>query len=384
MPEDAWRPRRRDERIAAALAGLRAEREAAEAERAQQAADSLRRQGEGRPGPPPAAVAVEAAQVRLERARAGRAAQIAELERRAAGPLVPGSRRDRPRAGVEDFGKVKEARGALAKAGARAAAAAEKQKDKDKDRAGPVRNITDPDARLMPVRGGGFIEGYNTQNVTSQDELIIATELTCDTTGTAWFQPMMAAAEDAARLITAHHAAAGHHTSPGSGGTPGPGYRPPPPDGSDTTLPAWLITLFLPDAGYCSQDNINAPGPPQLIATGKLRDLEKTAAQPGHGAAPWASPALAAMAALLATPEGIAAYRQRGHIAETPHGNIKHNMRFRQLSVRGKPKAAAEWTFAAAVHNLFKAITSGHLTAETLNRLQHRAAYPPTTQPAPA
>jgi hypothetical protein len=31
----------------------------------------------------------------------------------------------------------------------------------------------------------------------------------------------------------------------------------------------------------------------------------------------------------LKTPDGIAAYRQRGHIAETPHGNIKHNMGIR-------------------------------------------------------
>jgi len=41
-------------------------------------------------------------------------------------------------------------------------------------------------------------------------------------------------------------------------------------------------------------------------------------------------------------PEGIAGYRHRGHIAETPHGHIKHNMGIRQLSVRGKPKASAE------------------------------------------
>ncbi len=60
------------------------------------------------------------------------------------------------------------------------------------------------------------------------------------------------------------------------------------------------------------------------------------------------------MAARLKTDDGIAAYRQRGHIAETPHGHIKHNMGFRQLTVRGKPKAAAEWNFAAAVHNLLQ------------------------------
>jgi hypothetical protein len=72
------------------------------------------------------------------------------------------------------------------------------------------------------------------------------------------------------------------------------------------------------------------------------------------------------MTARLATPEGITAYRQRGRIAETPHGRIKHNMRFRQLQVRGMRKAAGEWTFACAVHNMMMAITSGHLTPQAL------------------
>ena len=71
----------------------------------------------------------------------------------------------------------------------------------------------------------------------------------------------------------------------------------------------------------------------------------------------------------LKTDDGIEAYRQRGHIAETPHGHIKHNMGIRQLSVRGKAKAAAEWTFICAVHNLFKALTAGHLTAQALTAL---------------
>ena len=75
------------------------------------------------------------------------------------------------------------------------------------------------------------------------------------------------------------------------------------------------------------------------------------------------------MTARLATAEGITAYRQRGHIAETPHGNIKHNKRFRQLTIRGLPGASAEWRFAATIHNLFKAISTGHLTPAALATL---------------
>ena len=151
------------------LAGLEAAREAAAQERGGAGAGVLEAAAGGGAGAPPAEIAVEAARAKLERACAGRAAPIAELGRRAAGPAVPGSRRDRPRAGVEDYCLVKAARAALAKAEARAAEAAER-KARQKESPGPVRNIACPDSRLMPVRGGGFIQGYNAQNVTSEDK----------------------------------------------------------------------------------------------------------------------------------------------------------------------------------------------------------------------
>ncbi len=349
VPEDAWSPRRRDQRIAAALAGLRAEREAAQARRDADAQAYLQAAAAG-PAPRgavPAAARVQAAQLRLERAETAQRAKVAAWQGRRAAEdeagIKPGPGGKPPLPPEARF-KVQKARAALEQAQARAAEAERKAAAQDKDRKEPVRNVTDPHSRLMPVRGGGFIPGYNTQNVDSEDGLIIATELTDDTTDAEWLEPMMRQAEDAAALITAHRAAAGHDTSggtpasPGSDDAPAPGYRPPPPGGPDTGPPAGPIGLFLADAGYCSEANINAPGPPRLIATGKLRDLEK-AARNGDGDLPWASPVLAAMAALLQTPDGIAAYRQRGHIAETPHGNIKHNMRFRQLSVRGNPQS---------------------------------------------
>src|SRR5215470_12057102 len=51
--------------------------------------------------------------------------------------------------------------------------------------------------------GTTFIQGSNTQNVTSEDGLIIATELTQDTAGTPWYEPMLRQAEAAAAFITA-------------------------------------------------------------------------------------------------------------------------------------------------------------------------------------
>ncbi len=224
----------------------------------------------------------------------------------------------------------------------------------------------------MPVRGGGFIQGCNTQNVTSEDAPVIATELTADTNDAPWSGPMLRQAEAAAAFITARRPAAGDQPArSGPGQAPGPGGG---------TASASLIGLFLPDAGYLSEHNLTIEGPDRLIATGKTRDLEKAARDGACAKDSGHSPAIAAMAARLATGDGIAAYRQRGHIAQTPHGQIKHNMRFRQLSVRGKPKAAAEWTFTRAVHNLFKAITTGHLTTTALASLPSRAgpqASPP-------
>jgi transposase len=353
VPEDAWSPRRRDERIAAALAGLRAEREAAEAAEAARAeVYRQRRQAGERAGCPPASAAVELAEENLARVRAARAARLTQLEERyAAGQ----PRRGRP-AGVDDHCRVKEAQAKLEAAKARAAGAQRKAAGREANRKGPgpVRNVTDPDSRLMPVRGGGFTQGYNTQNMTSEDKLVFATELTDDPTDMAWLEPMLAAAEDAAALIEAHRPAA----SP----------RPDPGRQDQDSGPGGGIGLALADAGYCSEANLTCPGPDRLIAVGKRRDLEKAARGQDAGQ-DWGGPATQAMRERLKTEDGIAAYRQRGHIAETPHGHIKHNMGLRQLSVRGKRKASAEWKFACAVHNLFKALTTGHLTSQALDAL---------------
>src|SRR5580704_12623028 len=159
VPGDAWSPRRRDGRIAAALASLTAEREAAEAEQAAKAEAFRARQRSGqRTGAAPKQAAVELAEENLARIRAARAAQLAKLEDQyAAGQ----PRRGRP-AGIEDHCRVREAQAKLEATRARAAEAARKAAEREANRKGPgpVRNITDPDSRLMPVRGGGFIQGY--------------------------------------------------------------------------------------------------------------------------------------------------------------------------------------------------------------------------------
>lgn len=337
VPEDAWRPGRKDERIRAALADLDAGRDAQErAEQARAGEFRARRQAGQRTGPGPDSAAVQLAEENYARVRAARAAEVAALEEKyAAGQ----PRRGRP-AGIDDHCRVRAAAAKIARARDRAARAQRRAADRDR---AAVRNITDPDSRLMPARGGGFIQGYNAQQVTSADGLIIATRLTQDTTDTAWYEPLIADAQAAAAMMAAHRPA----QDPGSSG----------------------IGLVLADAGYCSEHNLTVDGPDRLIAVGRRRDLDKAARGQDSTGQDQGGPATQAMRERLKTPDGITAYRQRGHIAETPHGNIKHNMAFRQLSMRGKHKAAAEWTLACTVHNLIKALTAGHLTSHALTGL---------------
>jgi hypothetical protein len=196
----------------------------------------------------------------------------------------------------------------------------------------PKRNITDPDSRLMPVRGGGFIQGFNAQAVRSADGLCLAAMVTAGATDYASYQPMITRAQAASTLLRA----AGR----------GPLHR-----------RRARIGLVLADAGYCSQANLTCPGPDRLIATGKRRNLEKAARHDDPAASP--SPAIAAMAARLATPQGITAYRQRGPIAEAHFGNIKHNHGFTRFHLRGLPRVNGEWTFQNTITNLLKIHATG-------------------------
>src|SRR5215471_18182837 len=344
VPGQAWRPGSRDERIRAALASLQAEREAAgKAEQAQAEAFRARQRAGRRTGCSPGSAAVALAAEKLARVTAAQQAKIDDWEARNARSLAETGKRlgNPPRRPASQHVRVRQAAARLERARRRQAEAARRAADREGP--GPVRNLTDPDSRLMPVRGGGFIQGYNAQNVTSADGLIIATELTNDSADSRWFEPMVRAAEDAAALITASRPAVGQDAA--------------------------TIGLLLADAGYSSEHNLTTPGPDRLIAVGKHRGLEHAARGGGTAGRQRAGPAAQAMAKRLTTEDGLTAYRQRGHIAETPHGHIKHNLRFRQLSVRGKAGAAAEWAFAAAVHNLLKAITSGHLTTQALAAL---------------
>ena len=348
VPPDAVDPASRAARIAAALVDLQSEKDA-ETAAAKAKADAWvatrdARNGR-RAGRPPAGNEVAVATARVEQVRAERQAHIAGYWARREAAVAAGTR-TWGRLPVPETALLRRCEALLAAAVARTAkrdAATAKQRR--------VRNITDRESRMMPLRGGGWLQGYNCQAVTSADGLIIAVSVNNNPADVITYTAMTAAAVQAAAVIANHRP---------TGTTPTPT-----PAAADTT--GDVIGIVVADAGYLSEDNLTAPGPDRLIAVGKAYAVELAArTNPEQGPPPDTADRIEAMGHRLRTPEGIATYRQRSHIAETPFGHGKHNLGFRRFTSRGLRRAAAEWNFHGAVNNLFKAITTGHLTSATV------------------
>jgi transposase len=290
-------------------------------------------------GRPPVEIRVEVLEENLAAHRARAQAKIdAWRARPFRGGHVPA---------VETDARVKRAQAALDRAIAARAAQLQAQAQAATEAAGPgaapgrepnepKRNITDPASRMMRLRGGGWVQGYNCQAAASSDGLIIATSVGNNPNDATAFGTILDKTVAAAALIDTHRRAAGSLAG---------------------------IGVVLADAGYLSTDNLTAPGPDRLIAVGKSHDLAVAAREdPAAGPPPPQASAIEAMAHRLRTPEGHDLYKQRSHIAETPFAHAKHNLGFRRFTSRGIDRAAAEFNFHALVHNVMKAITAGALT----------------------
>lgn len=236
---------------------------------------------------------------------------------------------------VDDAVQVRRAEQALANARTKAdqpAAAGGPHQDTGgkggKGGKGPVRNLTDPDSRVMNSPHG-WVQGYNVQFAITADQLVLATRATQDPVDTTSFVPMM---NDAVTAATDMATTRDPHTPPGEHGG---------------------IGLILADAGYPSDANLTAPGPQRLIALGKRRDQARAAREhPTSGDPPPEASAREAMEHRLRTPDGHAAYKRRGATVEPGIGNIKKI--FDTFCRRGLAAATSEIALAATVHNLLK------------------------------
>ena len=346
-------PRSRAGRVLACLADLRAAREAAEAAAREQGKAYLEAIAAGTVnGRPPAAVALAAAQLRLEEATAAEEAALAGWQaRRAAGQRVA-------RPPVRP-GTGKKARKARARLDELQAAAAEAAGQEEQDPGGtgkqPRRNITDPDSRLLPVRGGGFTQGYNCQDAAADDQLMLGGYACQDTGDVQQAQRLAQVAEKGAAVVAAGHAA--HAADPATlarchsrlctlpeAGRHSPGHDPAACHAAMTST----IGVLVEDAGYHSEANLTAPGPDRLIADAKTRDvLGHDGTQPAAGTGP-----VAANPCRLRTPQGRAICKRRAPDVEGLHASLKDNGGLRRFSLRGLHNATSEFLFAGLAHNL--------------------------------
>lgn len=329
VPRSGWGGVPREERITAALASLEAARLGKEAQARAAAQEYLDAFTAGSPprGPVPAAIAVEVAQLRLDRAIAADAESDARYA--AAGRRKPGAGRKHA-----ESHKVRKARGKLDRAvAARRDAerkAAQQQEDQPGPRGGrgnkkppePVRNITDPDSRIMHCTLRGKVQAYNAQARRVRDQVFLLPEVTQDGNDAAQVQTAFDAIEASREVIAAGHAAGGH---PASWSVPG-------------------AVIF--DNGFFSRENIELPGPDRLIATGNWKDPG-----PHHPACVHEDPR-DQMHHNLATRQGQDLYRHRAPVSEGGFADIKERTGLRQFAMRGTGKAQGELLLATLACNL--------------------------------
>ena len=179
-------------------------------------------------------------------------------------------------------------------------------------------NTTDPDARRMKF-GRNFIPAYNAQAVTTEDQIIVAAEITSEGGDFEQLDPMIRAAERELK---------------------GAGVRECP-------------EVVVADAGYWSNDHIDSlreRGMIPIVAPDTTRNRPRKTRLGG----PYDF-----MRRVLATERGGALYSKRMPMVEPVFAQIKANRRIDRLKRRGRAAARSEWRLIAATHNLLKLYRRG-------------------------
>ena len=186
------------------------------------------------------------------------------------------------------------------------------------------RNFTDPDSRIMPdgANKGSFLQGYNAQAaVDATAQVIVATEVTQQTTDNRQLLPMLAQVEQ------------------------NMGRQ---PDSASA------------DAGYWSEANAtdeSVAGIALHIATG--RDKHEETIETAGAPLPVQTTAKEAMRHKLRTEAGRSTYKMRKAIVEPVFGQIKERRGFRRFSLRGLENVRREWKLVCLTSNLLKLFSSG-------------------------
>ncbi len=174
------------------------------------------------------------------------------------------------------------------------------------------RNFTDAESRIM-VHDGAFVQAYNAHAAVDElNQIIVAEAVTNQPPDVEHLVPLL------------------HRTIENCDDIP---------------------DCLTADAAYFSESNIRAVehyGCDPYIPVDRQR--RSTNEEPPKASTPMREQ----MRAKLAAPTGKAIYARRKCIVEPVFGQIKGARGFRRFSLRGRFKAAAEWTFVCLTHNLLK------------------------------
>ncbi len=191
------------------------------------------------------------------------------------------------------------------------------------------RNFTDPESKIMKTSDGAFHQCFNAQAVVDEQAQVI---LAADASAQAPDTPQLEGALD---QLEQNLAAAGVE----------------PPAGAALTA----------DAGYFSEDNVRAAethGLDPYIATGRQKHSDPEPISP-RGRIPKHATPKQRMARKNKTKHGQATYARRKAIVEPVFGQMQTVQDARQLLLRGKQAARAQWRFHCAIHNLLKLHRAG-------------------------
>jgi len=175
-------------------------------------------------------------------------------------------------------------------------------------------NTTDPDSRLLTVTGG-YVQGYNAQAAVSEEQIVLAAEISVDSPDFGHLEPMVAATV----------------TELGRAGV------------------AEQPEVAVADAGYWHHEQIDS------IAAGGIAVLIPPDANKRKGARPgWQGGRYEWMRRVLATELGERLYRKRSQTVEPMFGHTKHNRGMSRFHRRGRSAVRTEWRLITATHNLQK------------------------------
>jgi hypothetical protein len=175
-------------------------------------------------------------------------------------------------------------------------------------------NVTDLDSRNVKTPRG-YMQGYNAQAAATEQQIVIAAEVTIASSDFGHLEPMVAATQTELK-------AAGMTDA---------------------------IEVVVADAGYWHQKQMEA------VINRSIQILIPPDAGKRRGTRPgWDGGAYAHMRRVLETDLGGGLYRKRKAMIEPVFANTKFNRRIDRFQRRGRSSARSEWRLTTATHNLLK------------------------------